>query len=345
MYQLENPHYFYLFLVPIIVLIGFVFHLFWKKQQQQKFATHQLMLRLAPRVSVFKSVLKVGTLLLAMIGLIIALINPKIGTKLETVKRQGIDIVFAIDISKSMLAEDVAPSRLERGKQLVSSIITTLANDRIGIIGYAGSAYPVLPMTTDYSVARMYLKNMTTNMVSSQGTALNQAVTMATNYFDDSTTNKLILLISDGEDHGSGIEDATAVAKEKGIKIITIGVGTEAGERIPIKADNNVFVGYKKDSKGETVITKRNNKTLEKIAETTNGKYITEHNTKKIVEQVKNAINTIEKTEFETQQVAEYQTQFQWFVGFSLLLIIIEIFFLEQKTKWLEKLNLFNEKK
>src|SRR5690606_14543762 len=137
---------------------------------------------------------------------------------METVKRQGIDIVFAVDISKSMLAEDVAPNRLDRAKQLVSQIINNLGNDRIGIVGYAGSAYPVLPMTTDYSIAKMYLQGMNTDMVSSQGTALSDAIRMATQFFDSDETSKLIVLISDGEDHGDGAEDASLIAEELGIK-------------------------------------------------------------------------------------------------------------------------------
>lgn len=344
MYQLEEQKYLYLFATVILLVVLFAFQLLWKQKKQKEFASDDLLKKLAPNKSIFKPILKFVTVTLALTGLIIALVNPKIGTKLETVKRQGIDIVFAVDVSKSMLAEDVAPNRLEKAKQLVSQIINNLGNDRIGIVGYAGSAYPVLPMTTDYSIAKMYLQSMNTNMVSSQGTALSDAINLATNYFDDEKTSKLIILVSDGEDHGNGAEQASSIAEEKGIKIITIGVGTENGGPIPIKNQNGSVIEYKKDSNDEVVITRLNKTTLETIAENANGGFISGASTKEVVDQIKNALDNIEKTEFETQQIAEYQTQYQWFIGIAFVLLLLDIFFLERKTNWLQKLNLFNEK-
>ena len=344
MYQLEEPKYLYLLAIVALLIALFLFQLFWKRKKQREFSQSDLLRQLAPNKSVFKPILKFVTVALALVALIIAMVNPKIGTKMETVKRQGIDIVFAVDISKSMLAEDVAPNRLEKAKQLVSQIINSLGTDRIGIIGYAGSAYPVLPMTTDYSIAKMYLQSMNTDMVSSQGTALAEAVNMATNYFDAVDTSKLIILISDGEDHGEGYAEASAVAEERGVKIITIGVGTVNGGPILIKGSNGSVAEYKKDKEGEVVITKLNKETLVAIAEAANGGYIDGTSTKQVVEQIKNALDNIEKTEFETQQIAEYQTQYQWFIGIAFVLLLLDIFFLERKTKWLQKLNLFNER-
>jgi Ca-activated chloride channel family protein len=343
-HKLEEPILLYLLLL-IPILIGlFLFQVYWKKKKQKEFGDLGLIKQLSPTKSRFKPVLKFATLLLALTGLIFALVNPKIGTKIETVKRQGIDIVFALDISKSMLAEDIAPNRLEKSKQLISQIISSLGNDRIGIVGYAGSAYPVLPMTTDYSIAKMYLQNMNTNMLSSQGTALNDAINLATTYFDAVDTSKLIVLISDGEDHGDGAEEASELAKEKGIKILTIGVGTEVGGNIPIRGDNNVIAEYKKDRNGEVVITKLNPEILQNIAKSTKATYIDGNNTKQVLEKTKNVLDNIEKTEFDSQEIAEYQTQFQWFVGIAFFLLLLDVFFLERKTSWLQKLNLFNEK-
>ncbi len=344
MYQLETPKYLYLLIIVALLVVLFLFQFVWKRKQQRKFADTALLKQLAPDISSFKSVLKFVVTSLALLAIIIALVNPKIGTKMETVKRQGIDIVFAVDVSKSMLAEDVVPSRLEKAKQLVSQIINNLGNDRIGIVGYAGSAYPVLPITTDYSMAKMYLQNMNTDMVSSQGTALNDAIRLASQSFDEAETNKLIILISDGEDHGEGAEDSSRIAEELGIKIVTIGVGTQNGSTIPIRGNNGVVIENKKDKDGETVITKLNKETLENIAENANGGYIDGNTTKEVVEKVKNALDNIEKTEFETQQVAEYQTQYQWFLGIAFALLLLDIFFLERKTAWLKKLNLFNER-
>ena len=343
-HKLEEPILLYLLLVlPVLVLL-FLFQVYWKKKKQKEFGDLELIKKLCPTKSIFKPALKFVTVLLALTGLILALVNPKIGTKIETVKRQGIDIVFALDISKSMLAEDIAPNRLEKSKQLISQIINSLGNDRIGIVGYAGSAYPVLPMTTDYSIAKMYLQNMNTNMVSSQGTALNDAINLATTFFDAQDTSKLIILVSDGEDHGDGAEEASEIAKEKGIKITTIGVGTVNGGPIPIKGDNGVVAEYKKDNEGEVVITKLNPSTLQNIAQNTKSTYMEGNNTKQVLEQVKSVLDNIEKTEFESQEIAEYQTQYQWFIGVAFFLLLLDIFFLERKTAWLQKLNLFNEK-
>lgn len=343
-HQLEEPILLYLLLLIPILVVLFLFQVYWKRKKQKEFGDLELIKKLSPTKSSFKPALKFVTVLLALTGIILALVNPKIGTKMETVKRQGIDIVFALDISKSMLAEDIAPSRLEKSKQLISQIINSLGNDRIGIVGYAGSAYPTLPMTTDYSIAKMYLQNMNTNMISSQGTALNDAINLATTYFDAVDTSKLIILISDGEDHGDGADQASEIAKEKGIKIITIGVGTLNGGTIPIKGDNGVVAEYKKNNEGEVVITKLNPAILENIAQNTKGIYIEGNNTKQVLEQIKNALDNIEKTEFEAQEVAEYQTQYQWFIGVAFFLLLLDVFFLERKTAWLQKLNLFNER-
>jgi Ca-activated chloride channel family protein len=278
--------------------------------------------------------------------IIIGLVNPKIGTKLETVKREGIDIVFAVDVSKSMLCEDVAPNRLEKSKQLVSQIIKNLAGDRIGIVAYAGSAFPVLPITTDYGAARMFLQGMNTTMVSSQGTSLDEAIQLSADYFDKGNkTSKVIILISDGEDHSEGAENAADEAKKKGIKIITIGVGTEIGGTIPLKNDNGTVESFQKDKENEVVITKLNPESLGIIAKNTKGIYINGNNTKEVIDSIKKSLSTIQKTEFEATQMADFQSQFQWFLGFGFALLFLDLFLLEKKTNWIQKLNLFNEKK
>ena len=345
MFELESPIYFYLLaLLPIIVAL-FLFNLFWKRKRQAVFADLELFNQLAPEKSSFKPALKLGVLLLALSCIIIALVNPKMGTKMETVKRQGIDIVFAVDISKSMLAEDVAPNRLEKTKQIVSQIINQLGNDRVGIVGYAGSAYPVLPMTTDYSIAKMYLQSMNTNMVSSQGTAFNDAIQLAVDFFDVKDTSKLIVLVSDGEDHGDGVEDAVELAKEKGVRILTIGVGTEKGGPIPLRDDKGNIASYKKDQEGQTVTTKLYPEVLKNIADKTKSKYIVGTSTKEVVEELKKSLDKIEKSEFESQQIADFESQYQWFLALGFLLLLVDIFLLEKKTAWVQKLNLFNEKK
>ncbi|MCB0374824.1 MAG: VWA domain-containing protein, partial [Sinomicrobium sp.] len=202
MYQLDEKIYFYvLFVIPLLVLL-FAGVQLWKRRTRKKFADSRLLARLSPDRSAAKPVLKLIVCLLAFASLAVALVNPKIGTKLETVKREGVDIVFAVDVSKSMLAEDIAPNRLEKSKRLVSEIINNLTSDRIGIIAYAGQAFPQLPITTDYAAAKMFLQSMTTDMLSSQGTAIDEAIKLATTYYDDEEqTNRVLFIISDGEDH------------------------------------------------------------------------------------------------------------------------------------------------
>ena len=345
MIQLDEKLYLYLLAIIPVMIVLFVLLLIWKKKTQKKFADLALLKRLTPNKSNFKSTLKLLFFLLGITFLTLGLVNPKIGTKLETVKREGVDIVFALDVSKSMLAEDIAPNRIEKAKRLISEIINQLASDRIGIIAYAGQAFPQLPITTDYGAAKMFLQSMNTDMLTSQGTAINEAVELATTYYDDEEqTNRVLFIVSDGEDHSEGSAlDAVEPAVEEGIQIFTIGVGKTKGAPIPIKR-NGVVESLKKDAQGEVVISKLNQKVLEDIAEEGNGEYIDGTNTEEAVNRIKELLNQMDKTEFEAKQFAEYKDQFQWFLGAGLLFLFLDVFILDRKTKWLKKLNLFNEK-
>ncbi|WP_273568432.1 VWA domain-containing protein [Maribacter halichondriae] len=345
MIQLDEKIYFYLLTIVPVLVVLFIFVQIWKKRTQKKFADSPLMKRLTPDRSDFKSTLKLLFFLIGISLLTLGLVNPKIGTKLETVKREGVDIVFAVDVSKSMLAEDIAPNRLEKAKRLVSEIINQLASDRIGIIAYAGQAFPQLPITTDYGAAKMFLQGMNTDMLTSQGTAIDAAIELATTYYDDEEqTNRVLFIISDGEDHSEGAAlDAVELATEEGIIVYTIGVGKAKGAPIPIKR-NGVVESLKKDSQGEVVITKLNEAVLEDIADEGNGEYIDGTNTEEAVEFIKEQLNQMDKKEFEAKQFAEYKDQFQWFLGAGLIFLFLDIFILDRKTSWLRKLNLFNEK-
>lgn len=345
MVQLDEKIYFYLFFIIPIMVVLFIAIQIWKRKAQKKFGDIGLLKRLSPDKSNFKASLKLIFLLLGLSFLILALVNPKIGTKLETVKREGVDIVFAVDVSKSMLAEDIAPNRIEKAKRIVSEIINQLASDRIGIIAYAGQAYPQLPITTDYGAAKMFLQGMNTDMLSSQGTAINEAIDLASTYFDDDQqTNRVLFIISDGEDHSDGSAiDAVNNAVDEGIKVYTVGVGTPKGGPIPIKR-RGVVESLKKDAQGEVVITKLNEEILMEIADDGNGAYIDGSNTDAAVNFIKDELNKMDKTEFEAKQFADYKDQFQWFLAIGLFFLFLEIFLLDRKTSWLKKLNLFNEK-
>ncbi|MAY21968.1 MAG: BatB protein [Flavobacteriaceae bacterium] len=344
MYQLEQPIYFYVLLaIPVLALLFFGV-LVWRRSAQKRFAETGLLKKLSPNRSVFKAVLKVIVLSLALACFSFALVNPKIGTKIETVKREGVDVVFALDVSKSMLAEDIAPNRLEKSKQLVSQIINSLAGDRIGIIGYAGSAFPQVPITTDFSSAKLFLSSMSTDMVSSQGTAITEAISMAQTYYNDAEqTNRVLFIISDGEDHEGSVDQTVEAATQLGIKIYTIGVGTEAGAPIPIKR-NGILQYYKRNEENEQVITKLDVATLQQIASEGNGEYIDGTNTKEVVDTVTAILNGMDKKEFEAKQFTDFKDQFQWFLGGALFLLLLDVLLLERKTAWLKKLNLFNER-
>ncbi len=343
MYKLEEPIYFYLFAIIPVIVVGFLLIMWWKKRTQKKFANLELLEKLAPNFSVFKSTLKLVVFLIGISLLIIALVNPKMGTKLKTVKREGVDIVFALDVSKSMLAEDIAPNRLDKAKQIISKIIDNLGSDRVGIIIYAGNSYPLLPITTDHGAAKMFLQNANPDMVSSQGTAINEALELAKTYYNnDEQTNRFLILISDGEDHQ---EETTQMAEnlaDEGVKMYTVGVGTETGGPIAIKV-NGSLIGYKKDNQGETVVTKRNASVLQTIAKASNGKYFDGNKTDDPVKALGKIIGDAEKSEFETTQFSDFKDQFQWFIGLGLLFLILDVFLFDKKTKWLKKADLFNE--
>ena len=345
MYQLDAPYYFYfLGIIPILVIFYLLVAL-WKKKTQKRFGSAFLLNYLSPNRSTFKQFLKFAILCLGITFLIIGLINPKIGSELKTIKREGADIVFLVDISKSMLAEDIAPNRLEKTKHLISNITDQLIGDRIGIIIYAAKSIPLLPITTDFSSAKMFLQGIDTKLLSSQGTSIDAAIDLAGTFFDDEEQpNRIIFLMSDGEDHSENAKMAARRAAALGIKIFTIGVGTEKGAPIPIK-NKGVVERYKKDSKGEVVITKRNSDILTDIAKASGGSYQDGNQTKEVLDFTSDLLKKINRKEFESKSFASYKDQFQIFLLIAFCLFFIDVFILETKTKWIEKLNIFNEKK
>ena len=344
MYKLEAPIYFYFFAVLLLVLFVFVGNVLWKKKKQRHFAEAGLLSKIAPTTSTFKAILKVVIFSLGLSFLILSLVNPKMGTQLKTVKREGVDIVFALDVSKSMLAEDIAPNRLEKSKQIISKVIENLGSDRIGVIVYAGSAYPLLPITTDHASAKMFLQNANPDMVSSQGTAINEALDLAKTYYNnDDQTNKFLIILSDGEDHEAQTVSLAETLTESGVKVFTVGVGTESGQPIPLRKNGRMT--YKKDRKGEVVITQRHAEVLKEIAEKTQGRYIDGNRTEKPVNAIVDVIANAQKHEFETKQFSDYKDQFQWFVALGMFFLLLDVFLHEKKTKWLQKMDLFHEQK
>jgi len=314
MYQLEEQKYFYYFAAVVVLIVAFLLVAFWKKRKQKTFADPKLLERLSPELSPFKSTLKIIMVALGLTFLTIA-------------------------------AEDILPSRLEKSKQIISKIIDKLGSDRVGIIIYAGNSYPLLPITTDHAAAKMFLQNANPDMVSSQGTAINEALKLAKSYYDDDDqTNRYLFVISDGEDHAENVSYITEEATKENINIYTIGVGTSKGGPIPIKREDTLL-GYKKDREGEVVITKLNDNTLKEIASEGKGEYLFGNNVNKTVEYIDELLLAADKKEFETKQFSDYKDQFQWFVGLGLLFLIFDALMFNKKTKWIQQLNLFNDKK
>ena len=345
MYLFDNPSYLYLTLIiPIVIIINW-FYMAWRNKIQKYFSNNKLLDQISPNRSNFKLNLKLVLEIFIILFLSIALANPKIGTELKSLNREGVDIVFAIDVSKSMLAEDVAPNRLTRSKRIISEIINSLSSDRVGIVAYAAQAIPQVPLTTDFASVKNFLQVIDTDMLSSQGTSIDSALNLSVNFFDqNSDTNRVLILISDGEDHDDIPDSIINLISENNINLITIGVGQEAGTTIPIKIDGTVD-SYKKDINGDVVITKRNSDFLLKIATSSKGEYIDGNSTEDTLKLVKTKLDKIDKSEFESSEFVEYKQQFQIFILLSLLFIISDIFIFQTKTKWIQHLNLFNENK
>ena len=341
--QLEETTYLYILILLPIILLVFLYNKYWQKITIKKYFDDATFNFLSPELSSTKSYIKTSLTLLIISILVFGLVNPKIGTELKTVKREGVDIVFAIDVSKSMLAEDIAPNRIFKAKRLVSEIFNKLGSDRVGIIAYASTAIPVLPITNDFSSAKMFLESLNTDMLSSQGTSIVEAIELSKGYFDDENqTNRVLCILSDGEDHEYDENQFISTLSDSGIIILSVGLGSTKGAPIPIK-ENNIVKSYKKDDKGEVVITKLNDELLKKIATQSSGKYIKGDNTSLVVDEIINELKEMDKKEFESKQFVSFKDQFQWFLGAGLLLFLVNSIIFDKKTKWIEKLNLFNE--
>ena len=343
MYEIDNPSFLYfVIIIPILFLINYIY-MSWRRKVQQSFSGEDLLDFISPNRSNFKLNLKLTFQSLSIMFLAIALANPKIGTELKTINREGVDIVFALDVSKSMLAEDVAPNRLLRAKRIISEVINSLSSDRVGIVAYAAQAIPQVPLTTDFASVKNFLQILDTDMLSSQGTSIDAALNLSINFFDQqSDTNRVLILISDGEDHDDIPDSIIDLISSNNINLITVGVGEDIGSTIPIRL-NGAIDSYKKDSNGDVVITKRNSEILTKVAELSNGIYIDGNFTEDALEIVKSKLNEIDKSEFETAEFIDYKQQFQIFLLLSLIFIICDVFVFQTKTKWIQNLNLFND--
>lgn len=346
MFQLENKYFIYAFgLIPVFIIIAWLVNR-WRKKALASFGDLLVIQQLFPDVSRSKRILKFILYLIAFSFLIIGLINPLIGTKLEEIKRKGADLMICLDVSNSMKAEDLQPNRLEKSKQALSKLIDKLEGDRIGLIVFGGEAYVQLPITTDYSAAKLFLESINTDMIPTQGTDIRKAIEMAMNSFGkDEGKNKAIVIITDGENHEEDAINAAESAVEKGITIHTIGMGSAEGAPIPVYK-GNVREGFRKDKEGNTIITKLNEQMLQELATAGNGIYVRATNSDTGLNNILDAIDKLEKKQFESKMYSDYEDRFQWFIAATFILLLIETFLTERKSKLYQRLNLFeNEKK
>jgi Ca-activated chloride channel family protein len=345
MLRFAHPLYIYaLLLIPAIVIIYFIM-LQWRKKALQQFGDIKVITRLFVDASKAKQNLKFTIITFAAALVIIGAADPQIGTKLEEVKRSGVDVMIAIDVSNSMKAEDIKPNRLERAKQAISKLIDKMQNDRIGIIVFAGKAYTQLPLTSDFGAAKLFLSAVDPDIVPTQGTAIGEAIRLGINsYPADDKKHRAMVIITDGDNHE---DDAIAAAKEAdsaGVIIHTIGMGSPNGAPIPIYY-NGAEVGYKKDNAGNTVITKLDESLLQQIAAAANGKFIRANNSEDGLSEVMKEIDKMEKKKLGSKMYTDYEDRFQYFLAAALLLLISELLVSSRKSKFLTKLNLFGEER
>ena len=346
MIRFENTEYVYLLLFIAVLMLVFWFYNIWKKKARKRFGDRQIVPVLIPNESKSKPYIKFMLVLLAFIVFVIGIINPQVGSKLEKVKREGIDLMLVLDVSNSMLAEDIKPNRLERSKMAISSLIDKLQGDRIGIIIFAGNAYKQLPLTTDYSAARLFLSAVDTKIVPSQGTAIGEAINMAVESFDEEGEhNKAIIVITDGENHEDDAIGAAASSADIGIKVFTIGMGLPEGSPIPLYNQYGSQTGFKKDRQGQTIVTKLNEDMLRQIAAAGNGSYARANNASTGLRKIFDDISQIEKKEIETKQFTDYEDRFQYYLAAALILLLIELLIADRKASWAGKFDFFKTEK
>jgi Ca-activated chloride channel family protein len=326
-----------LLILPALLLYYFYF-VKLKQRAIKKYGSPQLLSSLMPEVSPKRQLLKFSVVFAAIAVMIFVIAEPQFGSKLETVKRQGIEVMVCLDVSNSMLAQDIQPNRLEKAKQMLSRLTDDLNNDKMGLIVFAGDAFTQLPITSDYISAKMFLTSINPSMVSTQGTAIGAAINLAMRSFTpDENSSKTILLITDGENHEDDAVKAATDAAEKGVKVNVVGIGLSKGS--PIILDNN---DYMKDNAGNVVITQLNEQMCQEIAQAGKGLYVQADNTNRALKALQDEINKMAKSEVESQVYSEYDEQFPTLAWIVLILLVVEFIISERKNRLFKNIKLFS---
>ncbi len=345
MFRFAHTEHLWWLLAIVLIVIIFAINLKWTKKMVAHLSSPKLRGFVLPQLSMRTKWGHLLLFILMWVFLILGISNPQIGSKLHEAKREGIDLVVAIDVSNSMMAEDIRPNRLERTRMGVEKLIDNLNGDRLGIVIFAGKAYVQLPLTTDYAAAKLFTNSLSTSSINDQGTSIGAALEMSLESFDFETkSSKAIIVVTDGEDHEEDALGIAKQAKEKGVTIYTIGLGSVQGAPIPIYR-NGVQLGYRKDKDGNTIVTKLNAEMLTDIADIGGGKFFRADNGNIGLRDILKEINQLEKTELESKIYSDYEDRFQYFLIIALVFLILEILWPEKRMKFMDKFNLFNVKK
>ena len=340
MLRFEDPIYLWMLLIiPILVLVRFIV---WRKRKRnlRKFGDPSLLKEMMPDVSKYRPTIKFCILLSAITILIFMIARPQVGSKISHEKREGIEVLIALDISNSMLAQDVIPSRLEKSKLLIEDLVDHFTNDKVGLVVFAGDAFVQLPITNDYVSAKMFLQNINPSLITTQGTDLARAISLSQSCFTQREhIGRAIIVITDGEDHEGGALEAAREAYKKGINVFILGVGTSKGAPIP---DGNG--GYLKDNSGQTVLSALNEQMCQQVAKAGNGVYIHVDNTSDAQEKLNKELSKLQSGISDTVLYSEYNEQFQIFGIILLLLLIVETILLESRNPLFKQINLFRDK-
>ena len=342
MFRFGNIEYLYLLVVIPLLILLFLILFSLRKKSLRRFGNMEVIEQLMPSLSFVRPVIKFMFMLLALGALIFGIARPQFGSKLREIKREGVEIIIALDVSNSMMAEDIQPNRLERAKQAIAKMVDRLVNDKIGLIVFAGDAYIQIPITTDYVSAKLFLNTISTEIVPKQGTAIGSAIELGMKSFtQQEETSKALIIITDGENHEDDAIEMARAAVEKGIMVHTIGIGLPKGAPIPVYGGGQK--NYLKDNSGETVISKLDEEMLQKVAAAGEGVYIRSTDTRVGLDKLFDEINQMEKQEMEARVYSDYDERFQYVFAIGLFFLLLEFLILERKNKWLSKIKLFDQ--
>ena len=341
MFRFEEPAFLYLLILLPVLIAFYLYSNHRRRKAIRKFGDPELMAQLMPDVSKYRPDVKFWFVWTAIGFFAVLLARPQFGSKLETVKRQGVEVIISLDISNSMLAQDVQPSRLERAKRLVSRLVDRMQNDKVGMIVFAGDAFTQLPITSDYISAKMFLETIDPSLISKQGTAIGAALQLATRSFTPQEgVGRTIIVITDGENHERGAVEAAKAAAEKGIQVNVLGVGLPEGAPIPIEGTND----YRRDREGNIIVTQLNESMCQEVAKNGNGIYVRVDNSNNAARAISNEIDKMAKADVETQVYTEFNEQFQAVAWIILLLLLAEMLILERKNPLFRNIHLFSNK-